>query len=616
LPPSAGEAGGDIVGTDSALQALVERFGDSPWLLILDNLEQVVGAARDLDELLARCPGVVILATSLMPLRLRAEREYPVPPLPLPPDPSLVPLDELASSPAVALFLDRARAARRDFALTEANAPAVVEIARRLESLPLAIELAAARTRLLDPDALLDRLAASLDALGTGAVDLPERQHTLRATVDWSLEMLDDAERSLLETTAVFVGGWTIEAAAEVAGLGEDRTLELTEALAAHSLINLDLTDRGPRPRMLDTMRAFVAERLAARPDVADIQRRHADHYRALAERADRPMRRGGQGGWVERLQAEAGNVATAVQWYLAHDRAPLPHLLRMLTLVWMSRDPMGDVRSSWVRELLPVADFLDLQARAELLWTATVTALEMGDDAPALAAGERLAPLVDRIDDPYLRALSHLAMAWMSPITGDIDGALGEAVVSLDTLRARDEPLWETLALVTVGTLETAVGRYGEATRHLTDVRDRAERFDSARLNAWSRVQLGGLAVLRRGLDDAWALLEEALTRSLAADSTSLVTLCLGAFAHVAFAKGDPERAALLAGAADGLRRRAGVRTWPILRRTQDEVLAQFRQALGTDRFDELFALGSSLNQHDAVGVVRDRRGAGAPVR
>src|SRR5215475_636001 len=221
--PSIGRAVGvDVAGTGAPLDFLIELFGDDPWLLILDNLEQVVEAGGDLDELLARCRGVAILATSRTVLGLRAEQEYPVPPLPLPPAADAAPVGELTASPAVALFVDRARAVRPGFALTQGNAAAVAEICRRLEGLPLAIELAAARTRLLDPRALLDRLAGSLDALGTGAADLPERQRTLRATVEWSVGLLDDAERSLLEITAVFVGGWTIEAAAQVASLEED----------------------------------------------------------------------------------------------------------------------------------------------------------------------------------------------------------------------------------------------------------------------------------------------------------------------------------------------------------------------------------------------------------
>ncbi len=348
-------AGADLAWTGSPVEALAETFGDGAWLLILDNLEQVVQAAPGLGELLARCPGLVILATSRTVLGLRAEREYPVPPLALPADAATVPLEELESSPAVALFVDRARAVRPGFALTEGNAAAVAEICRRLEGLPLAIELAAARTRLLDPAALLDRLAASLDALGTGAVDLPERQRTLRATVGWSVGLLEDAERSLLEVAAVFVDGWTIQAASQVAGLEEERALELSEALARHSLVYVDSTGLGPRSRMLETVREFMAERLAARPDAADAGRRHAGYYRALALQADRPLRDTGQGEWLERLDTEAGNLAAAVRWYLAHDPGPVPHLFRVLWLFWLQRDFEGQARA-WVEQCQPPA--------------------------------------------------------------------------------------------------------------------------------------------------------------------------------------------------------------------------------------------------------------------
>jgi predicted ATPase len=333
-------AGADLARAGSPLDALAETFGDAAWLLILDNLEQVVQVARDLGELLARCPGVVIVATSRTVLGLRAEREYPVPPLPA--GPATASVAEVAAWPAVALFVDRARAVRPGFALTEDNAAAVAEICRRLEGLPLAIELAAARTRLLDPPSLLDRLAASLDALGTGAVDLPKRQRTLRATVEWSVGLLEGAERSLLEVTAVFVDGWTIQAAAQVAGLAEDRALELSEALARHSLVSIDSTQLGPRSRMLETVREFVTERLADRSDAAEVGRRHAGYYRALAEQADRPLRGAGPSVWLERLDVEAGNLAAAVRWYLAHDPEPLPHLFRVLWLFWLQRDLEG----------------------------------------------------------------------------------------------------------------------------------------------------------------------------------------------------------------------------------------------------------------------------------
>src|SRR6516225_5834913 len=492
-------AGADLAGTGSPLEALAERFADGAWLLILDNLEQVVQAGRDLAELLARCPQLAVLATSRTALGLAAEREYPVPSLPLPastpPGAAGVDLAELAASPAVALFVDRARAVRPGFALTEDNAAAVAEICRRLEGLPLAIELAAARIRLLDPAALLDRLAASLDALGTGAVDLPERQRTLRATVEWSVGLLEDAERSLLEVLAVFADGWTGPAAAQVAGLTEDRALELSEALARHSLIYLDSTGPGPRLRMLETIRAFVAEQLAARPDAARIQQRHAGYYRGLAEQADRPLRGSGQNQWLDRLEAEAGNLAAAVRWSLAQDPGPLPHLFRVLWTFWFLRDHMRE-GGSWVTQLLPAADLLDPQARVELAWTALVTALDVGDDEAALAASQRLGSLLPGIETPFLRAVSQLAMAWSSPIAGDFDGALQAAAESLEELRGLDEPFWTASAVLSVGSAKAAVGRDEDAGRDLSEARELADQFSYDWLATWSRVQLGTLDV------------------------------------------------------------------------------------------------------------------------
>ena len=609
-------AGADLAGTASPVEALAETFGDGAWLLILDNLEQVAGVAAGLAELLARCPQVAMLATSRTVLGLRAEREYPVPPLPAPADPAAVPLTELQSCPAVALFVDRARAVRPGFALTEGNAAAVAEICRRLEGLPLAIELAAARTRLLDPAALLGRLAESLDALGTGAVDLPELQRTLRATVEWSVGLLEDAERSLLEVAAVFTDGWTVPAAAAVAGLAEDRALELSEALARHSLIYVDSTELGPRSRMLETVREFVAERLAARLDATEVGRRHAGYYRDLAEQADRPLRTAGPSEW---LDAEAGNLAAAVRWYLAHDRGPLPHLFRILFLFWVQRDLEREAWS-WVERLLPAAATLDPQAGAELAVVAAVIAVDTGSDAAALAARQRLAPLLAGIQDPFLHAASQLAMAWTLPITGDFDGALRDAAVSLEELRGQDEPVFTAIAAFAVGSLEMVLGRYDDALGHLREVRDLAEGAGGAWLGAgspssWVALrarQLGILAVLRGGLDEARALLDEALERSLAARSLWFVTLCLVGYAQLALAEGDPQRAARLEGAAEGLRRRVGLSAWPPLRRMEDDLVAQIRQRLGAGQFDQAFSAGSRLTQREAVAIARNQPSTG----
>jgi predicted ATPase len=606
-----GRAVGADLRTASPLQAVVEQLGDGAWLLILDNLEQALDVAPHLEELLARCPGVAIVATSRVVLRLRAEREYVVRSLSLPDDPAL-PVDELASTPAVALFVDRARAVRYEFALAEANAAAVAEICRLLEGLPLAIELAAARIRLLEPGELLTRLVTSLDALGTGSVDLPERQRTLRATVEWSVDLLEKGERDLLETAAVFVDGWTIRAAAAVAELDPERTLDLTEALARHSLISLDIGDRGPRPRMLETIRAFLAERLAARPDVGEIQHRHAEYYRILVERADRPLRSSPHREWLERLEAEAGNLAAAVRWYLGHDLGRLPHLFRALGLFWELRDRSAEARP-WVVQTLLGADSMPPEAQAELLWIDLITANDVGDDAEAQAAGQQLAPLLAEIDDPQLEGAARLAFAWIRGNGGDEEGALRDGLDSVELLRTHDEPYWTGVAGVSVAGWEIATGRYDDARRHLLESRELADRFGYDWLAAWSRTQLATIAVASGELNEARALLDEALGLSLTIHSTRNVGQILVGFARLALAARDPERAARLAAAAEGLRERCGHRQWPTLMRDEEELRTQIREALGPDCFKDLFAAGGKLTQREAIAVARELHAASA---
>ena len=603
FPRIAAASGATLEGARPALDVLVEHFAATPTLMVLDNLEQVVGVAPELDQLLARCRGLEILATSRTVLRLRAEREYPVGPLSVPTFEERPATEELASLPAVQLFVDRAQAVRHDFALTDDNAAAVVEICRRLDGLPLAIELAAARTRLLDPRALLARLASRLDALGTGPIDLPERQRTLRATLEWSIGLLDEAEQHILDTLSIFVDGWTIEAAMHVADLTEDRTLDLLDALAGHSLVTVDATGAEPRFRMLASLRELVAGRLAARPELADVERRHAEYFAALVENADWPAER--QAAWAERLRTEEENLRVAIRWFLTHDVARLPHMFRILWLFWQMRGRMPVARA-WIDEVRLRADTLDDRAQAELLFTSAVTAVEVGDDESALAAIDGLRRLEGRTDDPYLQSAAQLALSWILPIVDDFEGALQAASTAFDRFRQQDEPFMAFAAL-TLGMVEMALGRHEAACEHLTAVNELGSRFDNSWLESTARTQLAALAVRAGRLAEAREFLLESVDASAEAElSTVNLTFSLVAAALLALVERAPSRAAMALGAADGLRRRSGLKAWPSVRRGEAELANRVAQRLDPLDFERAFTAGSELSQLEAIALVR----------
>jgi predicted ATPase len=609
-------AGLDIAGAAAPLQALSQELGDDAWLLILDDLDHAIEGAATLEELLHRCAGVSIVATSRSALRVRGEHEFRTPPLTTQVDENL-PVAEAERAPAVALFVDRARAINRDFVLTDANLPSVVRICRRLDGLPLAIELAAARTRLLDPDMLLDRLTASLDVLGTGPVDAPARQRTLRATVEWSIDLLDEHERSALEALAVFAGGWTLDAGAAVAALNGEG-LDVAETLAQHSLVELDHTRFGPRSHFLETMQRFVAERLSRRPDETDVRNRHAVYFRDLAEGADLPLRGTGLIEWLDRLQMEAGNLAIAIDWLLANDPRSLPHLFRILWLFWSMRDHMPEARE-WVGQLRAQARHLTVQGQAELSWVTVAAANDVGDDQAALGECRRLAADIVAVADPFLRAISRLAIGWTVAITGDLEQALTDASASLTELRQLDEPVWTAKAAGYVGSVELDLGRHTDAEAHLVEARERSDEIGDRALSTSTRATLSRVELQRGNLVQARADIDQALTLSTASRSTRYVSISLAAAARLAFADGDPERAVLIAAGAQGLRRRAGFRAWAAMRGPDSTLLEQARNTVG-DKFDRLYQMGSQLTQPELVVQVRQYLeasvGAGGPQR
>ena len=604
LPRIATAVGATIEGARLPLEVLVEHFAETPTLLVLDNLEQVVGIAPDLDELLRRCPDLVILATSRTVLRLRAEREYSVSPLTVPLFSERPSIQQLASLPAVQLFVDRAQAIRYAFTLTEENVTAVLEICRRLDGLPLAIELAAARIRLLEPDALLRRLGSRLDALGTGPIDLPERQRTLRATVEWSVGLLNDAEQRMLATLSVFVDGWTVEAATRVAGISDDEALDLLDALAGHSLVSLKATNIGPRFRMLGSVQELAAERLSNVSNSSDIERLHAEYFGALVEHGNWPAEQ--QAEWAERLRTDEDNLRAAVRWFFTHDIAPLPHLFRVLWLFWQMRDRLPEGRA-WIDELSHRTGQLDEQARAELLVVSAITAVEVGDDTSALAAMEEIQQFEGRIHDPSLESAAQLAIAWVLPIVEDPATSLMAASKALAGFRQRNDPFMAWAAL-TVGLLEMTLGRFDAARSNLIEANELGGRFGNSWLESSTRTLLASLAVKTAHLDEGRSLLAESVAATSDTElSTQTLTFSLVAYAELAFAEGKAHKAATALGAADGLRERVGLQTWPSMRPGESAIVARVREVVDPGVFDAAFATGSQFTRRQAVAFVRD---------
>jgi predicted ATPase len=289
-------------------------------LLLLDNFEQIVDAADVVGELLTTAPGLSVLVTSRMPLRLMGEREFAVPPLALP-DPKHLPaqVEQLTQYEAVQLFIERAQAVKAGFAVSSENAPAIAEICYRLDGLPLALVLAAARVKLFPPQALLRRLDDRLKFLTGGARDLPARQQTIRNTIDWSYHLLEAGEQRLFARLGVFVGGCRLEAAEAVCKTNGDLPMEIVDgitALVEKSLLRqTEDPDGEPRFTMLETIREYALERLEASGEVEVLRRQHATYCLVLAETAEPELHRAEQLRWLQRLEQELDNLRAALAW-------------------------------------------------------------------------------------------------------------------------------------------------------------------------------------------------------------------------------------------------------------------------------------------------------------
>ncbi len=429
----------DGVGEEGVAGALRTFLASRRMLLILDNLEQVIEAGAAIATLLAAAPGLRILGTSRRPVRIRNEREFPLAPLDLPAageSGSQVELSEMEASPAVSLFVARARAVNPSFTLTAANAPAIAELVRRLDGLPLAIELAAARTRLLSPAALLAQLTDRLRLLTGGPRDAPARQQTIRAAVAWSYDLLSPRDEFLFRLLSVFAGGASLEAIERVvelvgSGIEESGETPLLDPFDVFDVLSTLIDESLVRPLaetvpgearfgMLETIRAYGLERLEAGGKAASVRNAHAAWARSFLETAEPELTRGNQDTWLNRIAAEHDNIRAALGWTLSSgDSTTALALTGSLWRFWNVRGFVAEGRS-WLKRALEVSESAPPLMRAKALKAAGVLAENQQDYAEAIKFDEAALAIFQAEGDQQSAALSLIDLANIASDTGE----------------------------------------------------------------------------------------------------------------------------------------------------------------------------------------------------
>ncbi len=419
VPAAVGAALGMRETTDrSTAERLAKVLRSRHLLLILDTFEHVLPAASAIADLLAVCGGVKVLATSREALHLAIEHRLTVGPLALPSPADEADQRRLEKVPSVALFCLRAQAVRSDWILDEANGHAVAELCRRVDGLPLGIELAAAWVGMLSPRAILTCLDTCLNVEAAHAPDLPDRHRTLRAAIGWSYDLLSEDEQAVFDRFAVFSDGWDQQAAAAVAGVTSESVLPMLAGLAEKHLIwSADQADDGePRFGLLDTLHAFARTRFDLRNDVRETRRRHAEHYLALADRAERALIGPDQRTWLDRLERELGNLRAGLRWALDEGESGLA--LRLASALWFFWDMRGHLREGqqWLDAALSMeapAEWASMRAAAlnAAGWLALVQHASYG---PAIALLEQAQSAAEAVGDnaAAVRAQAFLGLA------------------------------------------------------------------------------------------------------------------------------------------------------------------------------------------------------------
>ncbi len=650
-----------LADTSGSRESLIDFLREKQILLMFDNFEQVMGAATLLADLLSGAARLKMIVTSREALHVYGETEFPVPPLVLPDPRHLPPVDQLTQYEAVRLFIDRARSVKPDFTVTNENAPAVAEICYRLDGLPLAIELAAARIKLLPPAVILSKLQSRLRLLTGGARDLPARQQTLRGAIEWGYDLLNPGERRLFRSLAVFVGGCTLEAADRVCGewlAEDDPSIDLLDGLGSlldKSFLKQEADEDDVRFFMLETIREFALEKLDEFGDKEVLQRRHADYYKGLVEEAAQTMRRGNRKHWLNSLESELDNIRAVLQMSLDNAVASAQYAETGLRMIggledfWTLRGHVYE-GERWGEAMLgATAGRTALRARA--MHATGYTAFIGSDLQMARKWFEMALDIYRELNDPAGIAYSiHMLGACVAFME---DPAVGRALSIQGMEIFRSMPILDNWGLsqagMALGVLTLLQGDYAKSLELLEE----SEKFGRASgdmyMVAQVRNYLGDIARMQCDYPRAEAMYREALPiyedvgsrTDLPAilHNMAYVSLALGrqqealsqfseavalqkelgskpgileglaGLASVAGAQGKPEYAARLLGAVAAARERLGGQMWPAEQVEFERSLASVRDQMDEATFEKTWSAGRNMGFDEALRYALETR-------
>jgi predicted ATPase/class 3 adenylate cyclase len=604
LLPTIAQALGLFESGDRPLEAAIrEHLADRRVLLVLDNFEQLLDAAPTVGHLLDGSPGVHVVVTSRARLRIAAEHAFPVLPLALPDPRSLPAVDALSQYEAVALFVERSQAVAPGFAVTEENAPAIAELCVRLDGLPLAIELAAARVKLLPPQALLARLGQRLDLLRGGARDRPERQQTLRATLDWSFDLLDLEEQRLFARLSVFAGGFRLDAAEGVCGA----ELDAVEVLLENSLLRSEERPDGePRFFMLETIREYGREHLEEEAVADDLRERHARWYAEWLERRTNERLAGRLIGEWEPEDEEHDNIRAALAW--ARDRGEVGLELRFAgsagLAYWPNRGLLTEGRR-WLDDVLARSDDTDQDLRARGLVAAAQLAWRQGDYDSCEELAAEAQTVLERIDDRPPLAVALIARGIAAASRGDLEAEEKHYDAAERIFRELGHTDALTAILNNRGYADIIRGDFESAELRLRGVAE-STTGDAGRVAAANY----GLALVLLGrLSEAEARFVEILDDAVTTHrSTEILLYGFEGLALVAGSRAEDHRAAQLWGVSDAMREATGYVLATAEQRLHNELVPEVRGRFGEADFDRGWNVGRQLSFEQAIALALRR--------